>query len=82
MVVTGMTTKKTPNAVGFRRGLNQVRIGDYAEVREALMQALGIKNRNSLAAYVSGRQEMKITQAEAVEGVFNRFGVTSNIWGV
>jgi hypothetical protein len=46
------------------------------------MAALGVSNRNSLAAYASGRQEMKVTQAEAVEGVFNRFGVTSNIWGV
>ena len=81
MVVTGKTSKKT-NAVGFRRGLNQVRVGDYAQVREELMTALGVSNRNSLAAYASGRQEMKVTQAEAVEGVFNRFGVTSNIWGV
>jgi hypothetical protein len=81
MVITGKTTKETKCA-GFRRGLNQVRVGDYAQVREELMTALGVSNRNSLAAYASGRQEMKVTQAEAVEGVFNRFGVTSNIWGV
>jgi len=81
MVVTGQT-RKSKKADGFRRGLNQVRIGDYTEVREELMAALGINNRNSLAAYASGRQEMKVTQAEAVEGVFNRYGVTSNIWGV
>lgn len=56
-------------------------MGDYSEVREALMDALGIANRNSLAAYASGRQEMKVSQAEAVEAVFNRYGVTHNIWG-
>ena len=81
MVVIGETTK-TRKAQGFRRGLLQVRMGDFKQVREELMEALGVKNRNSLAAYASGRQEMKVTQAEAVEGVFNRFGVTSNIWGV
>lgn len=80
MVITGKTNKQK-QALGFRRGLAQVRMGEYAEVRKALMEALGINNRNSLAAYASGRQEMKVTQAEAVEGVFNRYGVTKNIWG-
>lgn len=81
MVITGQTTK-TKQVLGFRAGLAQVRMGEYTEVREALMDALGIANRNSLAAYASGRQEMKVTQAEAVEAVFNRYGVTRNIWGV
>lgn len=81
MVIAGKTTKAT-KAEGFRNGLNQVRIGEYAQVREELMNALGINNRNSFAAYASGRQEMKVTQANAVEAVFNSFGVSSNIWGV
>ena len=81
MIITGQTNRPT-TALGFRNGLQQVRVGEYAEVREALMAALGINNRNSLAAYASGRQEMKVTQKEAVEGVFNRYGVTKNIWGV
>lgn len=80
MVITGETSK-TKKALGFRNGLQQIRMGDYEEVREELCKALGINNRNSLAAYASGRQEMKVTQAEAVEGVFNRYGVTKNIWG-
>ena len=80
MEITGQT-QKPRKASGFRAGLSQIRIGEYDEVREALMGALGIANRNSLAAYASGRQEMKVSQAEAVESVFNRYGVTSNIWG-
>lgn len=80
MVITGQT-QKPKAALGFRAGLAQIRMGDYAEVREALMAALGVSNRNSLAAYASGRQEMKVTQAQAVEVVFNRYGVTKNIWG-
>lgn len=67
---------------GFRCGLNQVKMGDYKEVVEELKKALGINNRNSFYAYRDGVIEPKVTQAEAVEGVFNRFGITKNIWGV
>lgn len=80
MKITGQTAKPK-QAQGFRAGLAQVRIGDYTEVRKALMGALGVANRNSLAAYASGRQEMKVTQAADVERVFNKYGVTENIWG-
>ena len=80
MMITGQTTKPK-QALGFRAGLAQVRIGDYSEVRELLMNALGISNRNSLAAYASGRQEMKVTKEAAVEAVFNHYGITRNIWG-
>lgn len=66
---------------GFRSGLNQVKMGDYKTVVEELKKALGINNRNSFYAYRDGAIEPKVTQAEAVEGVFNRFGVTKNIWG-
>lgn len=66
---------------GFRSGLNQVKVGDYKEVVEELKKALGINNRNSFYAYRDGAIEPKVTQAETVEGVFNRFGVTKNIWG-
>ena len=81
MVVFG-ETKKSRKAQGFRKGLLQIRMGDFKQAREDLMEALGVRNRNSLAEYASGRQEMKVTQAEAVESVFNRYGVTKNIWGV
>lgn len=80
MEFTG-TTSKPKQALGFRAGLAQVRMGDYSEVRKALMTALGIANRNSLAAYASGRTEMKVTQVAAVEQVFKQYGVTKNIWG-
>lgn len=66
---------------GFRSGLNQVKVGNYKVVVEELKKALGINNRNSFYAYRDGAIEPKVTQAEAVEVVFNRFGVTKNIWG-
>ena len=81
MVIAG-TTNKPRKAQGFRAGLNQVRVGDYGAVCKELMAALSINNRTSFAHYASGRQEMKITQAEAVEGVFIKYGITRNIWGL
>ncbi len=79
MVLTDNRSKDKQQ--GFRSGLNQVKVGDYKVVVEELKKALGINNRNSFYAYRDGAIEPKVTQAEAVEGVFNRFGVTKNIWG-
>lgn len=66
---------------GFARGLAQVKMGDYRHAVADLYQALGINNRTSFAAYRDGKIDPKVTQAEAVEGVFNHYGVTKNIWG-
>ena len=79
MVLTG--TNKRKGRLGFTKGLNQVKMGDYKAVVAELYRALGINNRNSFYAYRDGKIEPKVTQAEAVESVFNRFGIT-NIWGV
>lgn len=80
MVLTDNRQQKSKQQ-GFRNGLNQVKMGDYKKVVEELKKALGINNRNSFYAYRDGAIEPKVTQAEAVEGVFNRFGVTKDIWG-
>ncbi len=80
MVLTDNRQQKSKQQ-GFRSGLNQVKMGDYKKVVKELKKALGINNRNSFYAYRDGAIEPKVTQAEAVEGVFNRFGVTKNIWG-
>lgn len=67
---------------GFLNGLNQLRVCDYKEAVVELKAALGINNRNSFYAYRDGKIEPKATQAEAVEGVFNKYGITANIWDV
>ena len=79
MEIIGQTSKPK-QAQGFRRGLLQVRMGDFKQVRGELMEALGVRNRTSLAEYASGRRELRVSQAAAVESLFNRYGVT-NIWG-
>lgn len=75
-------TAKNKNYRGFKRGIQQLKVGDYKAAIEELYKALGINNRTSFVAYRDGRTIPKATQAEAVESVFNRFGVTANIWGV
>jgi hypothetical protein len=80
MVLTE-TNKKTEK-LGFLKGLNQVKMGDYKEVVAELYKALGINNRNSFYAYRDGKIEPKVTQADGIESVFNRYGITKNIWGV
>lgn len=79
MVLT--ETNRKVGRLGFLSGLNQVKMGVYKEVVAELYKALGINNRNSFYAYRDGKIEPKVTQAEAVESVFNRYGITENIWG-
>lgn len=79
MVVTTENKKKSK---GFLSGLNQLRVGDYKIAVTEIKAALGINNRNSFYAYRDGKIEPKVTQAKAVEGVFNKYGITANIWDV
>jgi len=65
---------------GFNLGWGQLQTKDVPMAREKLLVALGINNRVSLSAYKTGKLEPKATQAAAVEGVFNEFGITE-VWG-
>lgn len=66
---------------GFNAGFMQLRQIDVEAATRDLWEALGVKNRNSFAAYKSGKVEPKASQAVAVELVFRKYGVTTNIWG-
>lgn len=77
-----MATTTEKAKVGFAEGLKQLRMMDYKSAIEDLYDALGIHNRTSFAQYRDGKIEPKTGQAAAVERVFNRYGVTTNIWGV
>ena len=66
---------------GFNAGFMQLRQIDVEAATKELWQALGINNRNTFAAYKFGRIEPKASQAVAVELVFRKYGVTTNIWG-
>ena len=56
-------------------------MGDYKAAVREIKAALGINNRNSFYAYRDGKIEPKVTQAKAVEAVFNKYGIT-DIWDV
>ena len=66
---------------GFNAGFMQLRQIDVEAATKELWQALRINNRNTFAAYKFGRIEPKASQAVAVEWVFRKYGVTTNIWG-
>ena len=66
---------------GFNAGFMRLRQIDVEAATKELWQALGINNRNTFAAYKFGRIEPKASQAVAVELVFRKYGVTTNIWG-
>jgi hypothetical protein len=72
---------------GFNAGYRQLQAYallngfDIKEATAELWEAIGINNRNSFSQYKNGEIEPKATQAAAVEVVFNKYGVTENIWG-
>lgn len=65
--------------IGFLKGLGQVQGKDSANVRTELMAALGVASRMSLSNYSRGLIEPKVSQANAVEQVFGKYGITE-IW--
>ena len=65
--------------IGFLKGLGQVQEKDSTNIRTDLMEALGVASRMSLSNYSRGLIEPKVSQANAVEAVFNKYGITE-IW--
>ena len=66
---------------GFNAGFVQLQVKDVEAATAELWAALGINNRTSFIQYRYGRIEPKASQAAAVENVFTKYGVTTNIWG-
>lgn len=68
------------NEFSFKLGFSQVKRKDAKEVREQIMEALGLTTRASWYARLNGCVEPKVSEARAIEGVFAKFGV-SKVWG-
>lgn len=66
---------------GFMNGLKQLRVCDVKEATKDLMAALKINNRMSFSMYKKGANDFKISQIEAVELVFEKYGIQHDIWG-
>lgn len=78
MTLTSQTT--ATQFKGFRNGMAQVLYKDYRAIIRELQEALGINNRVSFYAYRDGESIPRADKAVAVEAVFNRYGITKNIW--
>lgn len=71
---------KDMNEFSFKLGFSQVKRKDVKEVRERIMQALGLTTRASWYARLNGSVEPKVSEARAIEEVFTKFGITK-VWG-
>jgi hypothetical protein len=65
---------------GFNRGYLQLKLKDANEAQKEIWSALGINNRTTFHFYKIGKVECKASQAEEVERVFKKYGIT-DIWG-
>lgn len=68
------------NEFSFKLGFSQVKQKDVKEVRERIMEALGLTTRASWYARLNGGVEPKVSEARAIEEVFTKYGITK-VWG-
>jgi len=64
----------------FKKGFGQVQVKDVKTVKTELMKALGIKTRYAWGQRLKGEVEPLVSEAEAIEIVFKKYGIKS-IWG-
>ena len=68
------------NEFSFHKGWSQVKNGDVTNCRKELMEALGITTRMAFLLRLKGKVEPRVSEAQAIERVFAKYGVT-DIWG-
>lgn len=68
------------NRFSFQKGYSQVMIKDTKEVKQEIMGVLNIKTRMAWYVRLKGKIVPKVTEHEAIESIFNRYGIT-DIWG-
>lgn len=64
----------------FKKGWNQLKVGDTSAVRERIMSALGIRYRSSFYYRLNGNCEPTMTEAQQIEAIFREYGITK-VWG-
>ena len=68
------------NKFSFKKGWEQVKQKDVATVRKKIMEALKITTRVAFLDRLNGKVEPKITEHQAIESIFKKYGITE-IWG-
>ena len=72
-------TKQNENQ-GFGAGWQQLRLIDTKAVKQEIMQILGVTTEASFHNYKRGRLIPDRLEAEQIENVFRKYGITE-IWG-
>lgn len=65
----------------FVRGMNRVPMMNVVAVKNEICAELGVVNRTSFYKRLYGEIEPKVSEAQAIEQVFAKYGVT-DVWGV
>lgn len=60
----------------IRQGFGQVQNKDMITVKMRIMNILGIGSRTQWSAYLRGKVEPKVSQAQEIERLFCEFGIT------
>ena len=64
----------------FQRGFSQVMNKDVQAVRHEIMDALNVTTRPAFLSRLRGEVEPKVSEAEKIEAIFSKYGVT-DVWG-
>ena len=64
----------------FQRGFSQVMNKDVQAVRHEIMEALNVTTRPAFLSRLGGEVEPKVSEAEKIEAIFSKYGVT-DVWG-
>ncbi|OJV23456.1 MAG: hypothetical protein BGO30_09220 [Bacteroidetes bacterium 41-46] len=64
----------------FKKGYRQIPVGKTKEVREAIMNALGITGRMTWYNRLNGEIEPRVSEAQKIEEIFYMYNIT-DIWG-
>ena len=68
------------NEFSFKLGFSQVKRKDVQEVKNRIINDLGLRNRVRWYARLNGTVEPKVSEAKIIESVFADFGITQ-VWG-
>jgi hypothetical protein len=74
------TREKGAIEYSFKKGLAQARQMDIPILKAEIMAAIGITSEPSWSLRSNGRVEPRVSEIRAIEGVFEKYGIT-DIWG-
>ena len=65
----------------FVRGMNRVPAMNVVQCKNEICSAMGWNNRTSYYKHLYGEIEPRVSEAQAIEQIFAKYGVT-DVWGI